>query len=67
MENATGIAQGIELVRAREVCRRMKFGRTTLWSLCKAGEFPKPIKTGRNSIAWRSDELQEWIETRERA
>ncbi len=60
-------ASNIQLLKAKEVCRTFRIGRTTLWSMCKSGEFPRPIKTGRNSIAWRSDELAQWIESRERA
>lgn len=62
------VSQGIELWKARDVCKILKIGRTKLWMLTKSGEFPRPIKTGSSSsIAWRSDEVLTWIETRERA
>jgi prophage regulatory protein len=32
----------------------------------KAGTFPEPLAVGENSVAWREDEIDEWIETRPR-
>ncbi|MBY0399043.1 AlpA family phage regulatory protein [Myxococcota bacterium] len=32
-----------------------------------AGLFPKRCKLGPRSVGWRSDELDAWIESRERA
>lgn len=61
------VPEHIELWKARKVVKVVAMGRTSLWAKCKSGEFPKPIKTGPNSIAWRSDEVLGWIETRERA
>ncbi len=57
----------IELWKAKRVQKVTSWGRTTLWAKCKSGEFPRPIKLGNNSIAWRSDEVLAWIEARERA
>jgi prophage regulatory protein len=59
--------KNIELWKARKVQQVTSCGRTTLWARSKFGDFPKPIKTGPNSIAWRSDEVLAWIESRERA
>lgn len=57
----------VELWKAKRVQRILSWGRTTLWKKSTSGEFPKPIKLGRNSIAWRSDEVMNWIDSRERA
>jgi len=57
----------VELWKAQRVIQVVGFGRTTLWAKTKAGDFPRPVKTGNNSIAWRSDEVLEWIYSRERA
>jgi prophage regulatory protein len=58
--------ENIELWKARKVCQVVSIGRTSLWAKSKSGHFPKPIKTGPGSIAWRSDEVLAWIESRER-
>ena len=38
---------------------RMGCSRTTLWRRIRAGEFPAPVKTGPNSIAFYEDEIDE--------
>lgn len=57
----------IELWRWRELKKHIPFGRTTIWAMCKNGTFPAPCKIGKSAIAWRSDEVLAWIESRERA
>ena len=54
--------KNIELWKARQVCQVVAMGHFP--GPNKSGEFPKPIKVGPNSIAWRSDEVLGWIETR---
>ena len=36
---------------------RMGWSRTTLWRRVRAGEFPAPVSTGANSIAFYEDEV----------
>lgn len=57
----------IELWKAKRVQKITSWGRTTLWKKSNSGDFPRPVKLGNNSIAWRSDEVMAWIEARERA
>ncbi len=46
------------LVRAKEVMARMGgWSRTTLWRRVRAGEFPAPVQTGPNAVAWFDDEV----------
>lgn len=33
----------------------------------KAGKFPVRVKLGPNTIAWREDEIDAWLQSRERA
>lgn len=57
----------IKLIKQSGLAGRLAVGRTTLWSLRNSeADFPKPVKVGK-SIAWRSDEVDEWIESRPRA
>ena len=36
-------------------------GRTTIYYLMQRGEFPDSVRLMPNTVAWRSDEVQEWI------
>ena len=62
-----GESKILRLEKAREVQHRTAFGRTTLWKKVREGEFPKPLNIGNGRIAWRSDEIDAWIESRPRA
>ena len=52
-------SSGRRLVRPKQVMVRMKWSRTTLWRRIRAGEFPAPVKTGANGIAFFEDEVDE--------
>ena len=39
--------------------------RTTLYRWIKDGRFPKPIRLGPNSVAWRWSAIEEWLAARE--
>ena len=56
------MSEEFHLLTAREVCRVAAFSHATLYRLCDAGLFPKPIKIGRAAVRWRSDEIAEHIE-----
>lgn len=55
------------ILRIREVSRMVGVGRATIYRLLARGDFPRPLQLGARSIGWREDEIQEWIEGRERA
>ena len=54
------------LVRLRQLTAIVGLSRSTIYRLVKAGNFPKPIRIGINSLAWRMDEIHEWIDSRNR-
>ena len=56
-----------KLLRFKKLRERVPLGRTTIWRMVKDERFPAPVRIGKNGIAWRSDEIQKWIENRERA
>ena len=35
--------------------------RTTIWSWVKAGKFPRPLKIGPRTTAWRAEEIDAWM------
>jgi prophage regulatory protein len=45
----------------------IRYSRAYLLRIEKAGRFPKRVRLGPNSIAWRLDEVQRWIAERSAA
>ena len=50
------------LVRAREISYRLGVSIPTLYHWEKTTDFPKRIRLGPNSVAWRGDEIQCWLD-----
>lgn len=58
-----------ELIRLTDLVQSLGLCRATIYNLMKAGDFPRPVKltpSGR-AVAWRSIEIQDWIDARDRA
>lgn len=56
----------VRLLSTAEVGKLIGCSRTTLHRRVRAGTFPAPIRTGPNSVRYRGDEVQDWIDSRER-
>ncbi len=57
-----------KLLRYRDlVDRGIVSNRMTLHRWIVGNDFPKPIKIGPNSIAWRVDDVESWLAERARA
>ncbi len=54
----------MELLKLKVVCARTGLGRSSLYKAIEKGEFPKPVSIGKRAVAWRSDEVDQWIESR---
>ena len=52
------------LIRWPEVRAATSLSRTTVWRLERIGQFPLRRKLGRNSVAWLSSEVSNWVATR---
>ena len=50
------------LVRAREISYRLGVSVPTLYHWEKTTNFPKRIRLGANSVAWKGSEIQSWID-----
>ena len=60
--------KSVLLVKKPDVLTRCALSNSTLYRLIKNGSFPKPVMvTGCRAVAWRSDELDAWIEGLDRA
>jgi prophage regulatory protein len=54
------------LSRMPRVKQRTGLCRSAIYALLAKGDFPEPVRLGPRSIAWRDDEISEWIEARVR-
>jgi prophage regulatory protein len=52
------------ILRASEVCRRAGFGKSTLYTMLNAGEFPAGVRVTKRNVGWRESEVEAWIKSR---
>ena len=52
------------LQRIKQVIQRTGLPRSTLYYLMGKGEFPKPVKIAARAVAWDSEKVTAWIESR---
>lgn len=52
------------LLRLPEVRRCVGLGRSAIYEMIKKREFPSPIKVGPRAVAWVSEEIANWIQTK---
>lgn len=54
----------LQVLRVRDVAKKMGISKATLYRWIDAGEFPKPLRLGPRSVGWWSDDVKEWLRTR---
>ena len=59
--------QSRRFLRLPEVKRAVGYGRTAIYQKVKSGEFPAPVSLGARAVAWTSDSIESWIESRIKA
>lgn len=52
------------LLKRPEVLKRVPLSSSTLYEMMAAGQFPRPIKIGKQSVAWRESDIEKWIQSR---
>ena len=57
----------VTLMRYPEVTAATGLSRKTIERRLNAGSFPQPVRLGARSVAFRSDEVAQWIDDRPRA
>lgn len=55
------------MISFAEVQERTTLSRSTIERGEKSGEFPKRIRLSENRIAWREEDIDNWIETKLKA
>jgi prophage regulatory protein len=48
------------LLRMSKVVRMIGLGRSTIYRMIAANEFPRPVRVGRRAVAWRRADLDRW-------
>jgi prophage regulatory protein len=54
----------MRFLRIRQVVQLTGLSRMTIYRLELAGKFPKRRKLSQNSVAWREEEVSQWLNTR---
>lgn len=54
-----------KLQRRTEVLERTGLSNSTLYYFITEGTFPKPVRLGKRTVAWKKSELDAWIDSRE--
>ena len=64
--NATHTVSGMQrtLLRIHQVEIAIGLKKSKIYQMVKDREFPAPVQLGAKSVAWRSDDVAAWIESR---
>jgi len=49
-------------MRLSDVLKVIPIGKTTWWDGIKTGRFPKPIKLGKRTTAWKAEDIRSLID-----
>ena len=55
------------LLRLPQVEATCGLKKSAIYIRIKEGTFPVPVRLGPKSVAWRSDEVSQWVDSRPRA
>lgn len=53
------------IIRAKELAKRLTISIPTLWRMEKNGELPPKIKITERISGWRESDIQKWLSSRE--
>jgi prophage regulatory protein len=59
--NIGAVLPSIGFVREKVVLSMIPISPSSWWAGIKAGKYPKPVKLGPNTSAWRVEEIRELI------
>lgn len=54
----------VYLLKLDEVIKRTARSRSSIYRDIDKGAFPAPVRLSEKSVAWRSDDITKWIESR---
>lgn len=56
-----------QILRFPEAAKRTGVSRATLYRLIKKGGFVRPVRIGERAVGFHAEEVDAWIESRQRA
>lgn len=59
------ISESKTLMHMDEIVSLLGFGKSTLYAMIKNRKFPAPIKIGERKIAWRTEVVMDWLNSKE--
>lgn len=65
--SASGPDLGERLLSRPQVEAKCAMSRSAIYSAMREGDFPLPIRIGRQAVRWKLTELDAWISERERS
>ena len=60
------MSENKKLYRLPQVRELTGLGRSTLYARIKSGDFPAPVNIGVRAVAWNSELVAAWIDSRTR-
>ena len=56
-----------QFLRLPQVTERVGLGKSSIWAMVDAREFPEPRQIGKRAVAWLGSEVDEWMRSRPKA
>lgn len=63
-ETASPEGAGLRILRRRQVEEMVGLSCSTIYAAIAAGEFPKPVQLGAQSVGWLLSDVENWIRER---
>jgi predicted DNA-binding transcriptional regulator AlpA len=51
----------MELLRIKDLVKKLHISKSTIYTMINAGEFIKPSKIGKNIVCWNNTDVDAWI------
>lgn len=55
----------MQLLRRKQVEQITGLSRSSIYAMMADGVFPRQKKIGRRAVAWRREEIEDWVNSRE--
>ena len=52
------------ILRLPALRARVGLSQATIYRMISSGEFPRSVRVGVRATGWRSDEIEEWLDSR---
>jgi len=53
------------LLRRYQVEHLVGLKKSAIYKMIREGKFPKPVRISDRAVAWRQEEVEQWIKSRE--